>query len=563
MPLYATHVSTKQTPQSEVIPGKPMVQNNAGGFVFSVDNWQRLDRFLILGSCGGSYYTTERKLTQENATAVVNCIKADGKRTVARIAEISDAGRAPKNDPAIFALALAATHGDDEVKREAFAALPKVCRIGTHLFQFAASCNELRGWGRGLRKAIANWYASKSADQLAYQVVKYQQRDGWSHRDLLRLSHPIVDNAAVQAVLRWAVRGSGGLGEVTFSRRVKNEKRPTNYPAVGELPEAIQAFEAIKKATDAKRAAELIRKHRIVRECVPTQFLTDAGVWDALLAEMPMTAMLRNLATMTKVGLLSPLSDAVRNVCAELTDVERLKKGRIHPLSLLVAMKTYGRGRGVKGDSTWTPVQAVVDALDAAFYLAFKAIEPTGKRHLLALDVSGSMSSANIAGLSSITAREASTAMALVTAATEANHHIVGFTSNGAFSRQSMHSGYPSGISPVAISPQQRLDEAVRTVASLPMGDTDCALPMLYAMESHIPVDTFIIYTDNETWHGTIHPIQALKQYRDLMGIAAKLIVVGMTATEFSIADPADFGSLDVVGFDTAAPAVMADFVRN
>ena len=46
------------------------------------------------------------------------------------------------------------------------------------------------------------------------------------------------------------------------------------------------------------------------------------------------------------------------------------------------------------------------------------------------------------------------------------------------------------------------------------------------------------------------------------MGRAAKLVVVGMTATGFTIADPNDAGMLDVVGFDAGAPQVMADFVR-
>ena len=41
------------------------------------------------------------------------------------------------------------------------------------------------------------------------------------------------------------------------------------------------------------------------------------------------------------------------------------------------------------------------------------------------------------------------------------------------------------------------------------------------------------------------------------------LIVVGMLANPFTIADPTDAGMMDVVGFDTAAPAVMADFARG
>lgn len=72
-----------------------------------------------------------------------------------------------------------------------------------------------------------------------------------------------------------------------------------------------------------------------------------------------------------------------------------------------------------------------------------------------------------------------------------------------------------------------------------------------------------MVYTDNETWAGNVHPYQALKDYRQASGRPAKLIVVGMTATGFTIADPRDAGMLDLVGFDTAAPAVMADFARG
>ena len=75
-------------------------------------------------------------------------------------------------------------------------------------------------------------------------------------------------------------------------------------------------------------------------------------------------------------------------------------------------------------------------------------------------------------------------------------------------------------------------------------------------------MDTFVIYTDNETWAGRVHPAQALRAYRNARGIPAKLVVVGMTSTGFSIADPDDAGMLDVVGFDTATPPVISDFAR-
>jgi 60 kDa SS-A/Ro ribonucleoprotein len=226
-------------------------------------------------------------------------------------------------------------------------------------------------------------------------------------------------------------------------------------------------------------------------------------------------------------------------------------------LSLLLALRTYAQGRGDKGSLRWEPVGPVIDALNAAFYTAFRAIEPTGKRVLLALDVSGSMGSGRVAG-SALTPSEASAALALVTAATEANHHIVGFA---AADKRSWESG--TAMAPLSLSPSMRLDDAVKAVSGLPFGRTDCALPMLYALEKRLEVDAFVIYTDSETWAGTVHPVQALRRYREQSGIAAKLVVVGMVSNGFSIADPNDAGMLDVVGFDTATPAVIADFIRR
>jgi len=84
---------------------------------------------------------------------------------------------------------------------------------------------------------------------------------------------------------------------------------------------------------------------------------------------------------------------------------------------------------------------------------------------------------------------------------------------------------------------------------------------MVWALQNKIKAEVFVVYTDSETWAGNIHPVQALRQYRDKMGIPAKLIVVGMVSNGFSIADPNDGGMLDVVGFDTSVPSVMRGFI--
>jgi 60 kDa SS-A/Ro ribonucleoprotein len=124
-----------------------MIANNGGGVSFKLSPMGQLDRFLILGSEGGTYYVSERKLTLDNAKNVVALIKKNGVKVVERILEISKANRAPKREPAIFALAIAATMGDDVTRAAALAAVREVCRIPTDLFTFADNLQALGGWG--------------------------------------------------------------------------------------------------------------------------------------------------------------------------------------------------------------------------------------------------------------------------------------------------------------------------------------------------------------------------------------------------------------------------------
>lgn len=518
---YLSHIAGP-TPQSQPIPGREpdMVENEAGGYGFQVDDWTRLDRWLVLGAEGGTYYATERTVTLDSSAALRRCIAADGLRTVARIVEVSEAGRAPKNDPAILALALAAKTGDDRTRAAAYAVMPRVCRIGTHLFHFCQAIDSLGGWSRGARRAVAAWYTKRDPDSLAYQLVKYRQRDGWTHRDVLRLSHPDPS-----PLLAWAVGKGGGEGFISF----------------------VEGFEAIQSTADPKVAARLITEYRLPREAVPTALLTEPIVWSALLVDMPLTALVRNLGTLTKLGVVSPFSDGTGAVLAHLSDGEHLRKSRVHPMAVLLAMKTYQSGHGLRGSATWSPVPQVVDALDAAFYASMDNVEPTGKRTLLALDASGSMQ-LPVAGFP-ISCREAAAAMALVTARTEPNWYALGFTTRP--------------IATLDFSPVTRLTEVVRSMERIVRGEgTDCAVPVVWAEREGIQFDAVVAYTDNQTWAGNIHPAEALRRYRRTHG-PTRFIGAAFENMGSSIADPGDPLALDTVGLDAALPGIIRSFVAG
>lgn len=518
-------------PRTMTTPLPGQEHNNAGGFAFRLEPRQQLDRFLILGTEGGTYYVSEQQLTLENARTTLELLHSEPEYAIERTAQISEQGRAYKNDPALFVLALAVVSGKTEVRVPALQALPRIARTGTHLFTFVDYTTQLRGWGRGLRRAVARWYTERDLRDLAYQVTKYRQRGGWAHSDLLRLAHPKADTPERNALFHYIIT---------------REVAP-------ELPDAVRAYlEAVERLNQPEltpaEAARLIRDHALPREVVPTQLLTSAEVWDALLQQMPMTATIRNLATMTRVGLLTPNSNATRRVVAELTNAERLRKARVHPLQVLAALLTYEQGHGMRGRGVWEPVPEIVDALNAAFYMTFQAVEPTGKRLVLALDISGSMGFGYVGGVLGLTPRAATAALALVTMNVEQEAHVVGF-------------GHQ--LHPLKLAPHMRLEQAIEYLNALPFGATDCALPMLWALENRIEADAFVIYTDSETWYGDVHPAEALWRYREATGIPARLVVVGMQANNFSIAHPDDAGMLDVVGFDPNTPSAISEFVQG
>ncbi|KAJ3110011.1 60 kDa SS-A/Ro ribonucleoprotein [Phlyctochytrium bullatum] len=310
----------------------------------------------------------------------------------------------------------------------------------------------------------------------------------------------------------------------------------------------LHAAEALLRTpdTDEAAAAALIRAHHFAREHVPSNLLNSIAVWEALLEDMPMTAMIRNLGKMTSLGLVKPLSDAALKICESLRAPQKLKKARIHPFSVLVALWQYRQGKGLKGSLSWEPVQEVTAALNDAFYLSFDFVEPTNKRYMVCLDVSGSMTWSTING-SCLTPRDASAAMAMTFLRTEPRTHLMAFSNT---------------LVPITnITRKDTLESVISKVSCLPAGGTDCSLPMTYALQNKIEVDVFMVFTDSETYAGRVQPVQALRKYRKEMGIPARLVVFGMVSNGFSIADPSDAGMLDVVGFDTSAPTVVSEFV--
>lgn len=565
--LYSEIVAPANTPQSEQAH-PAQTPNSAGGWSFKVDKWTQARRFLILGSEKGTYYIGEKPLTLANMQAVLACIQEDGTRLVDLVCAVSDGGLAAKNSPAIFALALACSpkYASPATVAYALAHLPYVARTATHLFEFVETVQTFRGWGRGLRRAIGNWFTRQPPNSVAYQMIKYRQRNGWTGRDVLRLAHMGSMEDEMQAIFRWVV------GAPLTQRNVKRAGQPvqkvmtTNdtgitgttelgnlYPDVSEsLPELIRVFEVVQKLHNFDEIAALVKAHGLPREALPTEALNSPVVWAALLQNMPYTALMRNLATMTRVGLLGVGSgdlDAVMLVCLRLVEEKAITKARVHPIAILAALKTYAQGHGMRGQNTWTPNPRIIDALDKAYYLSFANVQPFAGRVKIAIDISGSMKTTSVVGLEYLTAREGAAALALPMLAAMPNAWTEAFNTD---------------VKPLHLSSRQRLDDATLAIERLISGGTNCAAPIMAAIAHKEMVDCFVIITDSETWQGTPHPHQALEQYRKAVNPAAKLAVIAMCSNSETITNTDDdAGVINLVGFDTQTPVLLDAFLRG
>lgn len=341
----------------------------------------------------------------------------------------------------------------------------------------------------------------------------------------------------------------------------------------------LQAILAIESCTtsvsDVYKALALVRDHGLVREQIPTHLLNSSDIWTELLKSkgangkgMPLEALTRNLGKMSSLpNFMGPANTDV--ICARLSSEEEIKRSRIHPFKVLVASRIYGAGKAMKGALAWTVSPRVRDQLTTTFMRSFKNVAPTGKRYMAALDVSGSMEVACM-GCPAITCRQASAALAHMLYETEhtGNGHVYvrGFTAAAS-------SGYGLGSATPADNGFRNFDPYVRRGMTLdqfiaatnaPFGATDCSLPMLRATEEGLDVDVFIVMTDSETFAGRVHPQVALEEYRKKANKPdAKLIVVGMTANNLTIADPNDRNTLNLAGFDASMPEIIAMFVRG
>lgn len=349
-------------------------------------------------------------------------------------------------------------------------------------------------------------------------------KNTWTMRDVFRLSHPRGVNTAIAEFILH--------GEV-----------------VEDAPDILHGFQNMQAAKSVADVVKVLNHFtNLPWETIPTKFLNDADVWKTLFYNGQLRGQnaLRNVGRLNKVGAFDDMVFA-SDFANVVTDSETIRKSRLHPvnyLNALIANEKRDYCSWSYSDREQTLPARIADALNDGFYEAFKHVEPANKRTLIALDVSSSMWGGQSAGFAGVPA-QAGAAMAMTIARTEPYYAVMGFSTQ---------------FVDLKITPRMNLESIYKKTSNMAFGGTDCALPMQWAERRGLEVDTFLVITDNETWAGRIHPHQALNSYRKNVNPEARLAVMAMSPTRFSIADPDDAGSMDFVGLDSNTPKVFTDF---
>ena len=658
------------------------VLNCSGGYVWKLTAIEHVNRYLVLGGAKdmGNYYKQADDVSHECALSVLQMIRSPDPSQFVQLCDLLKAvslgGRAPKQEPVLLSVAAAIVFAKNAQEKEIAFETAKACiRIPTHMFMLAGFVRDLsmakpqnkgKGWGSGFRRTMAHYYISHTGRDLAFHMTKYQNREGWTHADMIRMLHinpatlsddgarlmfdyvmmkyarkpktpsektlanlasqnvtiapnpfkpltkaefveklnaistpPIPTSASISAApsamttfaqktgAQTVVSKVAGFvsaltsvmpssaakpaaaaaakpatedetfvviseedGEEGSSQKKKGSSSQSQLQQVAFLLKHLHALHEAGEKKDVPLACALIRSGRLVREHVPTTLFGSKEIWLTLLETMPLEALLRNLGKLTQIGVAA---EKHREIVVRLTNQTEVLKARIHPIKVLVASKVYTNGCGDSGSLTWTPNAYIGVALTDLFRISYGAVTPTGKRIMLGIDVSGSMSTP-VLGSKVLTCRDASIAMALLYIETEKNVSAVAFsdtlTDLIAPSRFQLRRG-------------MTLQQALTATNGMNFSSTDCVLPIQHAIKHNLQIDAFVVITDCETYAPNEHPQNALIRYRELTGIQAKLIVLGMTGNCFTIVDPTDRNTLNLAGFDTSTPEIASMFMRG
>ncbi|KAG1653834.1 SS-A/Ro ribonucleoprotein [Nymphon striatum] len=523
----------------------------------------RLQHFLYMGDEGNRYvpeFISKRiPFCLERVNSISTLLsEKKGVDVVNEVIKVCEEKNTICMDAVIFTLALCATCKDEATKHAAYKAVLIVCSEAEHLFTFVNFIQQIvapqTGWGRGLRRAVSDWYNKKEVEKVAVLVTKCTSHRNWRHKDLICLSHIKPANKAVFALTKYLMNGIEKFDEECDKNKDSTESVSSFIHVVHEL----------KHTTDEHVAARLIDStENITFSHIPMRLLKSKEVWSSLLRKLPISVLLKQINRFRHLGYLKH-NNSIMNLFLEQLreDSAILNDPGLDPINVFVALKKYemlGKSSNIPSNSTVAmaynkglirhkPNPKLLEALYNLFYSSFKALKATEKQYVIAVDVRNPMTHNRVISNTSLTPAVAS-ALLIMSLIRQDN----GLVNALAFGSK--------GLRALDINNKMTVNDITRRMKETAMGFVNLSEPLQWAQKKKKHIDMFIICTDTQTSPGDVHPADALKEYRKTMNLPnAKYVVCAMSTSNVSIAPPDEPGMLDLIGFDSNTFRIINDF---
>lgn len=467
------------------------------------------------------------------------------------IRKVYDRGIGIVKESLIFGIACCSCSDDATVKSKAFELMMHVCSQSMSFLIFINFRERIHrhiksttGWSHALRNAVKKWYRRYPPIEMARIITECPRHNKWTHKDVLALSHLAPQNNGEKMLFSYIVAGIKRTS-VLF----KNDSADED----DEGQNVLQFLEDVTTVRSAKNSTEIVLlmdKLKLPWNFVPISLYQEAELWEQMISEVPFEIMIENTTRMAKLKLLHGNSRTKQTFRSRCEDKSAIETSGIHPFPILAGKETYRNGTNdVKRKPTWIIDPEILSSLNTAMLTAMERnLKSTGQRYLITIDASDSMK-AHLFNNDHVQCRLAASLLTLCLAKAE-NKVVV--------------KAFALELQDINIEPTTTIDDIAKILDNTPLGGCDCSRPIIYAKKSKIKVDMFVVFTDRETWRGKTTPFEALRQYRKMLKIPAKLIVVYLNPDNLTrtkrMTNTTDRGVMEIYGFSASMAQSMRSF---
>lgn len=521
---------------------------------------RRLKRFLHYGSELPYYEAAawKKNIVSPNYEALevasIDALISEGKGSdiIKHVIEAFNGGYSTEPDALLFALVLCMKQSQSlEVRRAAYAAVETIYETPQSFFAFVKFVTDMSkptaGWGRGLRRAVNNWYLHQDPQKLAENVTRFIGMHSWTHKDIMKLAHTCSKNPAQNAIISYVVNG------METAQKLFND-----MPEAQAIIEYLKNVRSLKHSTNATTASLLISAHSFAFECVPPGLYRSKEIWHVLIPKMSVLSILKVLRRLSRYRLLRRKSLIVPLIEERLKDEAVIAEEKVQPVEILLYLKKYESSSRLRFIDRTRPVKppppvnpTIVDAVNSLLNTSISLLKPTGLKYIIAINNGFDMLLTKCWQCRELTCSLASLLITYCIYKTETDVTFLIYSA--------------TEMEEVTFDKSLSFNETVSTMrARCSAAKVNMAQPVMWAQKNKKAADVFVVITNNNNEGNTSSVPTCLNQYRKEMNLPqTKYIAVGLEMGGLNCIDPADPGMLEIKGFDEKVPRIIEAFSRG